>query len=231
MVSIDDAVLARYAHAGKHFEIYVDPVKALEFRGGKDVPLSEVLAVDAVFKDAKKGDRAAEGSLKETFQTSDLGEITKQILKKGEMQLTTEQKKKMVSDKKKAIIAKIVREAYNPQTKAPHTPQRIEIAMDEAHVQIDPFESTTIQVERAVNAIRSILPISMERLKIEVTVPPAYTGKAYGVLKAHHMEKEEWLPDGNLKAVVTIPAGLEEEFYDELNNISKGGIEFSRIKQ
>ena len=38
MVSIDDAVLAKYSHGGKHFEIYVDPVKALEFRDGKDIP-------------------------------------------------------------------------------------------------------------------------------------------------------------------------------------------------
>lgn len=229
MVSIDDAVLARYSHGGKHFEIYVDSTKALDLKEGKAVPISEVLAVEDIFKDAKKGDRAAESSLEESFGTSVVAEVAKKIIKNGEIQLTTEQRRQRVEQKKKAVIAAIAREAYNPQTKTPHTPQRIEQAMTEAHVHVDAFESVNSQVPKVVKAIMTLLPISMERLKIEVLVPPTHTGKVYGSLRKHELENEEWLPDGHLRAVVVIPAGLEDDFYDEINNMTKGETQFKRL--
>ena len=110
MVSLDKAVLARYSHAGKTFEIYVDSEKALALRDGKDISIHEVLAVEEIYKDARKGDRVSEGALQEVFGTTDVLEIAKQIIKKGEIQLTTEQRKKLVEEKKREIINRIARE-------------------------------------------------------------------------------------------------------------------------
>jgi len=230
MVSIDKAVLARYSHDGHHFEIYVDPINALKLRDGADIPLRDILASEEVYKDARKADKASEGTLQKVFGTTEASEVAKQIIKKGEIQLTTEQRKQMTEEKKKAIIAIIVREAYNPQTKTPHTPQRIETAIEETHVSINPFEKAEIQVQRVVDAIRPILPISIERLKLDGHIPAAYTGKAYGAIKHYTLEKEEWLPDGRLHVIVTIPAGIEDDFYNEINDICKGEAQFQRVK-
>jgi ribosome maturation protein SDO1 len=229
MVSINDAVLARYSQGGRHFEIYVDPDKALEVKQGKEVPLKELVAVEEIYKDAKKGDRVAESSLADVFGTSDLYPVVKQIIQKGEIQLTTEQRRKMVEEKKKAIIAAITREAYNPQTQTPHPPQRIESAMDEARVHVDPFKSTDEQVPGIINVIRPIIPISIEKLKLEAFIPPAYTGQVYGHLKSFDVQKEDWLNDGTLRIVVQIPAGLENEFYDKINGMTKGEATFKKI--
>ena len=229
MVSINDAVLARYSHGGHHFEIYVDPSRALEIKDGKDVPLKDLVAVEEVYKDAKKGDRASEHLFEEIFGTSDLYLIAKKIIQKGELQLTTDQRRKMVEEKKKAVVAEITREAYNPQTKTPHPPQRIESAMEEARVHIDPFQSVSEQVPKVINAIRPIIAISIEKLKLQVNIPPAYTGQVYGQLKSFDVQKEDWLNDGTLRLIVQIPAGLENEFYDKINGMTKGEATFQKL--
>lgn len=230
MVSIDEAVLARYSHGGKTFEIHVDPEKALDFREGKKVNLREVLAVNDIFKDANKGDRAGDDSLEDTFGTSKTLEVAKQILKKGSIQFTTEQRKEMVKENKKKIVNLIARRAHNPQTNSPHPPKRIRNAMEEAGVSIKPDVPPEKQAEKVIDAIRPIIPISIEQLKIEVTVPPKYTGKAYGKLREYNVQKEDWLNDGTLKVVVVIPAGIENDFYDDIGVITKGDAQFKRIK-
>ncbi len=231
MVSIDKAVLARYSQGGHNFEVYVDPVLALKLKeGDSSVSIRDVLASTEIYKDARKGDKASENVMHDVFNTTDDEHIARQIITKGVVQLTTEQKRKMVDEKRKAIITVIAREAYNPQTKTPHPPQRIENAMEEARVPINPMVKAEDQVERIVQALKPLLPISMEQLKIEVTVPPEYTGKVYGILKNHSLKKEEWDNNGFLKAVVVIPAGLETDFYDEIQNETKGQAQFNKLQ-
>ena len=93
MVSLDNAVIARLKHEEHEFQVWVDPNLALAFRHGKQVSFRDLLAYEAVYKDAKKGDVAPENLLKKVFGTTDANEITAEILKKGEVQLTTEQKR------------------------------------------------------------------------------------------------------------------------------------------
>ena len=231
MVSIDKAVLARLSKGGKHFEIYVDPQLALEVRAGKEIDMRNVLASQEIFKDAKKGDKAAESSIQESFGTKDAFAAAKEIIRKGDIQLTTDQRKQMVEEKKRAIVAKIAREAYNPQTKTPHPAARIEKAIDESRASIDPFESVESQATKIVKALRNIIPISIETFTIEVTIPATYSGTAYGTLRKYGMEKETWENNGSLKCVVKIPAGIESDFYSEVNGICKGSAQFVRLKE
>ena len=129
MVSLDKAIIARLSLEGHHFEILVDPDAALRFRdsGGKgDLDVAKDLAIDTVFKDARKGDQVGEHTLEKVFGTADIGQIARRILQKGEFHLTTEQRRTLLEKKRKAIVALIARNAMNPQTNAPHPPGRIE---------------------------------------------------------------------------------------------------------
>ena len=83
MVSLDDAVTAKIKYHGEHFEILVDPQKAQEFKGGNEN--DDFLAVNFIFKDANKGDKASPDSLKKAFGTDNVAEISKIIIKKGEI--------------------------------------------------------------------------------------------------------------------------------------------------
>ena len=96
MVNIDDAIIAKYESFGEHFEILVDPDLAAEFRNpdGKDVEVEDLLAVEEIFKDSKKGDKASDEAMTKIFETTEPLEVARQILEKGTVQLTAEQKSK-----------------------------------------------------------------------------------------------------------------------------------------
>ncbi|HEY9246654.1 MAG TPA: ribosome assembly factor SBDS, partial [Candidatus Methanoperedens sp.] len=159
MVALDESIIARLKTHGKTFEVFVDPDGALAFKRGDQVKIENILAVEDVFSDAKNGDRPAEQDVLNAFGTTDAVDISKKIILEGELQLTTEQRKKIQEDKRKQVVVFIARNAINPQTKSPHPPARIEAAMEEAKVHIDPMKSIDEMVSITMKAIRPIIPI------------------------------------------------------------------------
>ncbi len=226
LVRLEEAVIARLETKGERYEVLVDPDLAMDFRRGKEVDVSSMLAVETIFKDAKKGERAGEEHMLKIFETSDAAEIAKRIIKDGEIQLTTEQRRKMLEDRKKQVISLIARHAINPQTGAPHPPQRIERAIEEAKAHIDFNRTAEEQVPIVVKALRPILAIKFEEWRIAVRIPPQYAGRAYSVVKGFGvLKKEEWLRDGSWAFLMELPAGVVDEFFKELNSLTKGEVE------
>lgn len=225
LVKMEDAVIARFEHSGHKFEILVDPDLALQLRHGKDVELSDLLAMEEVYKDAKKGEEASEETVKKVFGTTDLKEVVSKIIKSGEVQLTTDQRRRMLEQKRNEIINFIANNAINPQTKAPHPPLRIENALNEARIQIDVFKSVQEQIPDILKEIRKLIPISMEKLKVAIKVPAEHSGKAMPAVHKYHALKFEWQGDGSLVAVFELPVGLKNELFNELNHLTHGSVE------
>ena len=231
MVSLDKAVIAKFQREGEHFEILVDPYAAAALIDGKEVEVLPNLAIDAIFKDSKKGTHASSESLQKIFGSENIERVAREIILKGEIQLTTEQRHEMQEKKRKRIVDIIVRNAMDPQTKSPHPRQRIERAMEEAGVHIDPFKPVDQQVKIVVDALRSLIPLSMEQVKISVKIPAQFIGKAYGVARNYGvLEKEDWQSDGSWLGIIRIPAGMQTDFYDKLNEITKGNIDTRILK-
>src|SRR3990172_2655718 len=133
-VSVEKSVIARLTKSGEKFEVLVDPEKALELKAGKDVNLEDLLASPEIYEDSKKGLRAPSEKLNKFFGTNDLETIARKIIKDGEVQLTTEQRKHMLDEKTKAIASIISRRGINPQTNTPHPQDRIMRAMEQARI-------------------------------------------------------------------------------------------------
>lgn len=223
MVSLDESLVARLKKGSKHYEVLVDPDGALEFKKGGDVKIEDILAVESIFEDASTGDHIAESDLDGTFNTTDVFEIAAHIIKHGELQLTSEQRKHILEEKTRQVISIIAQNAINPQTRTPHPPARIEKAMEEAKVHIDPLKSVDEQVNIVMKAIRPIIPIRFEEVEVEVRIPAEYAGKSYGdIAKFGTMLKDRWENDGSWVAVVKMPAGLQNDFYGLVNRLTKG---------
>jgi ribosome maturation protein SDO1 len=215
-------VIAKYSAGGETFEIFVDADKAYDFITGKiSNPLS-ALEVEEVFKDANKGDRQSQDRLKKAFGTEDLEKIVATILKHGNVPLTTEQRNKLQEEKRKQIVNIIATNAIDPRTHTPHPAQRIELAMKEAKVTIDPFKQANEQVDEIVKKLVTKLPLKFSVVKIEVTISPEYSNRCYGTLKQYGLKSEKWLDDGSLFVTLEFPAGLQSEFFDKINNATKG---------
>ena len=198
MVSLEDAVIARLEAGGHRFEILVDPNEAQAFKEGDEIDWEDSIAVDGVWADSAKGERSPENILNDFFKSSDLINIYKKILTEGTIQLTSEQKKEMVDNKRKQILSHIVANAMNPQTGGAHPPQRIENAIIEAKYNFDPIKSVEKQVEDIVRKIRPLIPISFEKVKAAVKIPAIYVGKCYGQMSGlGTIENEEYQSDGS----------------------------------
>jgi ribosome maturation protein SDO1 len=223
MIPLDHSVVARLESFGERFELLVDPDKAALVRQGQPVEIEDVVAALNVFGNASRGTRASDEALMKVFHTTDFNEVARKIIVKGEIHLTAEQRKRMVDEKRRQVITFISRNAINPQTGHPHPPHRIEMAMEEARVNIDPFKHLDEMVKETVKALRPLLPIRFEELRLAIKIPPELAAKAYGDIAAGStMEKDEWLKDGSWVCVVRIPAGIQGEFYDLVNKLSKG---------
>lgn len=231
MANIDDAVIARLKLQGQTFEILVDCDKAIEFKSGK-CSLDEALVTNDIFKDVKQGERAPENEMKKIFNTEDQKKIAEEIIKRGEIQLTTEHRNKLREEKRKKIIEIIHKNAIDSKTGLPHPAQRIELAMNEAKVRIDEFKKAEEQVQDILEKLRPILPIKFEVWEIAIKIPAQYAAQSYRILKMYGtIKKDEWQNDGSLIAVIDLPAGMSEEFENELNKLTKGESETKIINK
>ncbi|MCC7558711.1 MAG: ribosome assembly factor SBDS [Methanobacteriaceae archaeon] len=231
MVTLEEAVIARLEYYGERFEILVDPDLASDFKRGNDIKIEDIVAVEEVFKEAKKGDKASEEAMSKAFGTKDPLDVAEAIIKKGQIQLTAQQRRDMQEEKRNKIIAKITREAINPQTKLPHPSRRIEKAMEESKIHIDPFKTVDEQIPIVLKAIRMKIPIRFERVRMAIRIPGEFSGKAYSAISDFgKIMKEEWQNDGSWIAVVEIPGGLQEGFHRKLSELTGGMVETKLLK-
>jgi ribosome maturation protein SDO1 len=218
--------IARYTKENEHFEILVKPNKALDYRNGKIAGVTEVLAAETIFSDANKGTRVKEDELRKAFGTTDALKVADIILKKGQLQLTTDQRRKMVEDKRKQIIDYISRQAVDPKTNLPHPPMRIENAMEQIRYPIDPYKPIEEQARDIIKLLRPILPLKIEQVSVGAHIPAQFAQRAYGSIKTFGaIKREEWRSDGSWYGVLEMPAGSYASFLNKLGDLTKGNGE------
>jgi ribosome maturation protein SDO1 len=217
--------LARLKKGGENFEVVISDVdKAIEFKQGKELNPTEFLQSTTVFQDANRGLKVSEDKVKNV-----LGEnAIKKILQDGELHLTADQRKRLSEERKNRIIEHIQRNSVDPKTGSPHPRTRVELAMVEAKVSIDYQENFETQIEKVINAIRVVIPLSFEKIKLKITIPAQYAGSAYSSLKSRFKNfKEEWLNDGSVVVELEIVGGAKADLYSLISKVTNGEAEIT----
>jgi ribosome maturation protein SDO1 len=219
--------IARIKQRGKHFEIIVDLDEAMKFKKGQSSNFEP--EDDRIFSNSKRGEVASNSDLMFSFGTTDSSEIIKKIIKEGEILVSQEYRDEEREKKIKQVVDFLSRNSINPQTGKPHTPDRIQRALEEANVNI---KNTPIdnQINSIIEEISKIIPIKIETKKIRIKVPAIYTGKAYSIINPYK-EEENWMNDGSLEVIISIPAGMIMDFYDRLNSVTHGSAIAEEIKE
>jgi len=226
-----DVTVVRYSFEGEKFEILVKPDPALEYKLGKKKDISSVLVSDDIYTDSSKGTKPSIEKLLKAFQTEDAGEIAHKILQKGDLNLTTDQRKKMVEEKRRQLVEFIAKTYVDPRTHLPHPPIRIEQAMKDARISVEPQKNIDEQVKDIVEKLRSIIPLKSENLSLEITIPAQFASQSYAVLKSvGSLKNEEWQNNGSLKAILEIPAAARPNVIDRLGSITKGSASVEVIQ-
>ena len=227
----DKLTVIRFSVEGEKFELLVKPDPALEYKLGKRKDISTVLVSEEIYSDSNKGTRASTEKLMKAFKTTDPAAIATIILQKGDLNLTTDQRRKMVSEKRKQIVEFIAKTYVDPRSHIPHPPLRIEQAMDDAKASVDPFRNTDDQIKDIVEQLRSIIPLKSENMLLEILVPAQFAAQSYSVLKsAGTLKKEEWQANGSLKVILDIPAAARANVIDRLGSVTKGSASIEVAK-
>ncbi len=212
---------------GEHtFEVVIDPDLAIRLKHGEDVDVSDAVKSLHIFYDAHKGLLASEHELNRVFGTSEPEEIAKRIIQEGEIHLTTKQREEIRERKLKQVIDLIHTNAIDPRTGLPIPPARIEAAIKEAKVHIEPTKKIERLLKEVVDKIKLVMPIRFEKKLLQVILNSVYAAKVYGVLKElGDISSEEWLSDGSFMCKLTVPAGRVNDVMDKLNNLTHGSVE------
>lgn len=222
--------LARLKKGTDVFEIVIDPEKAIAARHGT-ADIREALRAPQIYSDAKKGMLASEQRMIALFGTADPLEVAKHIVKHGDIQVTAEYRAQLREQKRLRIVDYIRRNGVDPRTHTPHPAARIEAAMEEAKVRIDEFKQADAQVQDVIAALRPILPIKFETKTIQLTIAAPYASKAHSTAKQFgKILNESWQTDGSWQGTLEVPGGMEQELYDKLNALTRGGLVAKVIK-
>lgn len=218
--------IAKIRKFGKTFEISIDPDAAVRFRKGEITDVREALLAERIFTDAKKGLVASQQELQQVFKTTDALKISEIILKEGELPTTTEQRSQEREQKWRRLIDLLHRQAIDPKTGFPHPPDRLEAALEQAKVHVDEHRPIEEQLPEIVKKLLPILPIKIAKKILRLRIAAVHIGKAYAIVKRlATILSEEWKNDGSWQARVEIPAGLQLEFFDQVNAATKGEAE------
>ncbi|MEQ2222467.1 hypothetical protein ILYODFUR_026739 [Ilyodon furcidens] len=144
-IRLTNVAVVRMKKGGKRFEIACYKNKVMSWRSGSEKDLDEVLQTHSVFVNVSKGQMAKKEDLLKAFGSDDQTEICKQILAKGELQVSEKERQSQLETMFRDIASIVAEKCVNPDTKRPYTVILIERAMKDIHYSVKPSKSTKQQ--------------------------------------------------------------------------------------
>ncbi|MFW6285798.1 MAG: ribosome assembly factor SBDS [Nanoarchaeota archaeon] len=216
MVSVDKSFEVKYKKKDNQFEVLVDFDNLQKFKKNpQELSVYDVLVDYKIFKDQKKGEVASSNLLKIVFPEMQEEEILKEILLKGECQIPTSYLNKLREQKKEQVINYIVESAINPVTKTKYTSSMIKGVVDKLNYNFNANTSYTQQAEEVLKLLKPKMPISIDKVKFNISIPPQYIGSFYGPFrKIGEIKKEYYDKNSNLVIEIVINQGKKDELIE-----------------
>ncbi len=213
MVKINEAFELRYKKSGYEFEVLVDFEKLEEYRKDPEkISIYDVLADSKIFKDQKKGEIAPEKNLIETFPNLKEEQILKEILINGECQIPTAYLNKLREEKKNLVINYISQNAVNPATNTKYTASMIEREISNIKYNFSANKDYHEQAEDVLKIMKKNLPIAINKIIFEISIPPQYSNAFYGEFRKYgKITKEYYDRDANLRIHIEINSSRQDE--------------------
>ncbi|GLB36588.1 putative SBDS protein C-terminal domain [Lyophyllum shimeji] len=174
-IKLTNVSVVRLKKGGKRFEIACYKNKVQEWRTGVETNLDDVLQISNVFVNVSKGEVAKVGDLQKAFGTSDVADVVKEILKKGELQVGEKEREHDLVALRKEIATLVAEKCVDPATQRPYPVGMIEKAMAEAGFSVKQNKTAKSQVSECIKLLQSDsnLPIQRARMRVRVTMPTA----------------------------------------------------------
>lgn len=206
-------------------------ITKLHFRE-KDI--DEVLQTHTVFINVSKGQVAKKEDLVKAFGTDNQTEICKEILTKGELQVSDKERHSALDSMFKDIATTVANKCINPETKRPYTITMIEKAMKDVHFSVKPNRNAKQQALDVIPQLKAVMPLERAQMRLRVLVSSKEAKKLRDKIEklVTKLETEEW-DNGTLDLVCLIDPGHYREINELVRSETKGSglLELLNLKE
>lgn len=170
-----------------------------------------------------KGQGAKKEDLIKAFGKDDQTEICKEILMKGELQVSDKERHSQLDALFKDIATTVADKCLNPENKRPYTVVMIENAMKEIHYSCKPNRNAKQQALEVIKQLKEVMPIERAQMRLRLV----WSGKEAKKLRDKLVkivtgtESEEW-NGSELNIIFLIDPGKYKEVNDLVSKETKG---------
>ncbi|XP_024133468.1 ribosome maturation protein SBDS [Oryzias melastigma] len=231
-IRLTNVAVVRMKKGGKRFEIACYKNKVMSWRTGAEKDLDEVLQTHSVFMNVSKGQTAKKDDLVKAFGTEDQTEICKQILAKGELQVSDKERQTQLETMFRDIATTVADKCVNPDTKRPYPVSMIERAMKDIHYSVKPNKSAKQQALEVIRQLKETMEIQRAHMRLRLVLPAKEAKRLKEKLKPllQVVESEDF--DEELEMVCLVDPGCFREI-DELircETKGRGSLEVLSLK-
>jgi rRNA metabolism SBDS family protein len=161
----------------------------------------EVLQSHTVFLNVSKGQVAKKEDLTKAFGSATETEICKEILAKGNLQVSDKERHAQQDSLFKEVATHISEMCVNPESRRPHPVSMIEKAMKECHIAIKPNKNAKQQALETIGKIKGQIPLARAQMRLRLSFPLDVSKRVLSTLKqvpSLVSEKEERGEDGTV---------------------------------
>ncbi|XP_012285076.1 ribosome maturation protein SBDS [Orussus abietinus] len=222
-IRLTNVAVVRVKKGGKRYEIACYRNKVVSWRNKLEKDIDEVLQTHTVFTNVSKGQVAKKEDLIKAFGSDDQTEICKEILAKGELQVSDKERHSALDAMLKDVATTVADKCVNPETKRPYSVSMIEKAMKDVHFSVKPNRNAKQQALDVIPQLKTVIPLERAQMRVRVLV----SGKEARKLRDHiaklatKMESEDW-DGGSLNIICTIDPGQYREVNDIVRTETKG---------
>lgn len=186
--------------------------------------IDEVLQTHTVFINVSKGQVAKKEDLIKAFGTDNQTEICKEILKKGELQVSDKERQSQIDQMFKDIANIVAQKCINPEMKRPYPVTVIQDAMKKAHFSVKLTQNTKQQALQVIKVLKEIMPIERAQMKIRMVASAKYGKKVKEKLQQTESFKleDETLNDDQMSLQFFVEPGEYRHIEEMVKTESKG---------
>lgn len=186
--------------------------------------IDEVLQTHTVFTNVSKGQVAKKDDLIKAFGTDNQTEICKEILQKGELQVSDKERQSQIDQGFKEIATMVADMCINPEIKMPYPVTIIQKSMKDVHYSVKLNQNVKQQALQVIKLLKESIPIERAKLRVRIVLPSKFGKRIKEKLSkvnSIEMEKEN-IDDEQINMEFLIDPGDFKEVEKVVQAESKG---------
>ncbi|CAG9585201.1 unnamed protein product [Danaus chrysippus] len=229
-IRLTNVAIVRLKKGGKRFEIACYRNKVVSWRNKLEKDIDEVLQTHTVFINVSKGQVAKKEDLMKVFGKDDQTEICKEILEKGELQVSDKERQSQIDSLFKDIATTVADKCINPETKRPYPVSIIEKAMKDIHFSVNVNKSAKQQSLDVIQLLKKEIPLERAQMRVRIQLQGKDARKIRDkvVKLVTNVEDESW-DSGTANLICLIDPGSFRNLDEMIRTDTKGNGQFELL--